>query len=753
MSCGMGFMENHSVQAKSKNVVSSSCREKSEEPVLEMEKPKYKRRRVLGVRTFPPGCGPNAEPIPGNLADSVIESHGLAVSGGENGDSVPVENGSNGLRQDLELVALENGHDLAVPGGENGDSVPVENQSNSLRQGMDSVALENGGSVHGDDSPGHAGSVNLSQKDVLEQTDHVESKVDSKPDGDGVPNDVTLENANNVGGDETLEQMDHFKSKANDEMGLPDNANEVASEAEGQVNISPSEKLETDNNPGVNAPEKVSQHEIGGLTKESLTDAELTVPAKEAVVQKYPPRRKITGVRDFPPNCGRNAKPPSKVEGLDETEKANDIDMEAAEAQQGRFEGDRDFPPNCERNVNPPSKVEEQEDTEKAKGIDKDAAGAQHGTSGSDVLERNGGNKALKPKPKVSTGNESRNLADILKGKAPIRKSSFVKRKVARKSVIMPQDSRNKFSLGKKLSQTDQIDENCDDSQVVRRPVDRNAGSTSSGPGSSRGSDAQRNKVQEVLRLFHSLCKIYEEEAKSNPGKRVDILAANELKVRGLKLNVGQNIIGAVPGVEVGDEFQYRLELHIIGLHRPTQGGIDYAKQPRGIIATSIVASGGYDDNLDDSDVLEYTGQGGVSTKDKQAEDQKLERGNLSLKNSVTVKNPVRVVRGRNRMTDDGKVCKVYIYDGLYTVEKYWQETGPQGKLVFKFWLVRMSGQPELAWKQSKNSKKVPTGVGRALDSRELEFIVKNEDSRGGWPSSPNQCDEVVRCRMVTPQQ
>ncbi|GMN31062.1 hypothetical protein TIFTF001_003082 [Ficus carica] len=47
-----------------------------------------------------------------------------------------------------------------------------------------------------------------------------------------------------------------------------------------------------------------------------------------------------------------------------------------------------------------------------------------------------------------------------------------------------------------------------------------------------------------------------------------------------------------------------------------------------------------------------------------------------------------------------------YVYDGLYLVEKFWQDVGPHGKMVFKFQLERIPGQPELAWKEVKKSKK-----------------------------------------------
>ncbi|XVF52531.1 hypothetical protein PTKIN_Ptkin05aG0025900 [Pterospermum kingtungense] len=223
-----------------------------------------------------------------------------------------------------------------------------------------------------------------------------------------------------------------------------------------------------------------------------------------------------------------------------------------------------------------------------------------------------------------------------------------------------------------------------------------------------------RNKVRETLRLFQAICRklLQEEESKlngegTNRGKRVDCQAAKILKEKGKYVNTGKQIIGPVPGVEVGDEFQYFIELNIVGLHRPSQGGIDYIKQGDKIIATSIIASGGYEDDLDNSDVLSYMGQGGnVMQKGKQPEDQKLERGNLALANSRFVKNPVRVIRGETRSSglSEGR-GKTYVYDGLYLVEEFKQEPGPHGKLVYKFKLVRIPGQPELAWKVVKKSK------------------------------------------------
>ncbi|GAY68846.1 hypothetical protein CUMW_267350 [Citrus unshiu] len=190
--------------------------------------------------------------------------------------------------------------------------------------------------------------------------------------------------------------------------------------------------------------------------------------------------------------------------------------------------------------------------------------------------------------------------------------------------------------------------------------------------------------VPETRKLLH------EEEAKpsrQNSHKRVDYLAARILKDKKKYILTTtslstKKVIGSVPGVEVGDEFQYRVELNMIGLHLQIQGGIDYVKRKGKNIATSIVASRGYDDNLDNSDIENaeiveeerrlwqlqkrkkneekskalrsccthqfpnITLGGNVMNGGKEPEDQKLERGNLALANSIHEQNPVRVIRG-----------------------------------------------------------------------------------------------------------
>ncbi|KAJ7952586.1 Histone-lysine N-methyltransferase, H3 lysine-9 specific protein [Quillaja saponaria] len=239
-----------------------------------------------------------------------------------------------------------------------------------------------------------------------------------------------------------------------------------------------------------------------------------------------------------------------------------------------------------------------------------------------------------------------------------------------------------------------------------------------SGQGHDTDSNVTRNKVRETLRLFQVVCRklLQEEEAKlkERGRRRIDLDAAKILRDKDKYINTGKHIIGSVPGVEVGDEFHYRVELNIIGLHRASQGGIDYMKHGGKILATSVVASGGYADDLDNSDALTYTGQGGnLFVSDKRPEDQKLVRGNLALKNSSEAKNLVRVIRGSE--SKDGK-SKTYVYDGLYIVNNYWEELGPHGKMVFKFLLHRVPGQPELAWKEVKKSKKSKIREGLCVE-------------------------------------
>ncbi|EMS48020.1 Histone-lysine N-methyltransferase, H3 lysine-9 specific SUVH5 [Triticum urartu] len=231
-----------------------------------------------------------------------------------------------------------------------------------------------------------------------------------------------------------------------------------------------------------------------------------------------------------------------------------------------------------------------------------------------------------------------------------------------------------------------------------------------------------RSKVRMICRRFQFICRtlVQAVEQGSLKSRRID-LAADKL-IRKLPGFTKQGpIVGKVPGVEIGDEFLYRVELAIVGLHRPYQGGIDTTKDINDMpIAISVVASGGYPDDLSSSGEIIYTGSGGKPAGKKENEDQKLVRGNLALKNCIKTKTPVRVIHGfKGPNREEGshskaKEVSIFTYDGLYHVVQCWQE-GLPGSRVFKYRLQRISGQPELPLHVAKVLRKSAVRPGLCI--------------------------------------
>ncbi|KAH7420560.1 hypothetical protein KP509_13G012400 [Ceratopteris richardii] len=128
---------------------------------------------------------------------------------------------------------------------------------------------------------------------------------------------------------------------------------------------------------------------------------------------------------------------------------------------------------------------------------------------------------------------------------------------------------------------------------------------------------SDRTLVKRTLHEFECIRKALVKS--QNAVKRADLEASTLLREKGKWRNCGDKIIGDVPGVEVGDQFSFRMEMLIIGLHRQVQSGIDYipgTKRSNGSpLATSIVASGGYEDDKDDGNTLIYSGQGGNNSR------------------------------------------------------------------------------------------------------------------------------------------
>ncbi|KAJ0242663.1 YDG domain-containing protein [Hirschfeldia incana] len=219
-----------------------------------------------------------------------------------------------------------------------------------------------------------------------------------------------------------------------------------------------------------------------------------------------------------------------------------------------------------------------------------------------------------------------------------------------------------------------------------------------------KGSDQHdltpREQVLEVLRHFKDVFRQLDRDKQArrlggdlfDATARIDIRALDVLEKMGKQVN-RERRIGLVPGVNVGDEFQYKTELRLVGLHFKTMCGIDYMNIGDVKLATSIVSSEGYGySDKFGAGVVVYTGEGGnVVSKEKKTEDQRLVKGNLALANSMRKKSLVRVIRGEERLDKKGKR---YVYDGLYLVDKYWLEKEVRGTTVYKFKLCRVPGQP-----------------------------------------------------------
>ncbi|EEE68644.1 hypothetical protein OsJ_27217 [Oryza sativa Japonica Group] len=163
--------------------------------------------------------------------------------------------------------------------------------------------------------------------------------------------------------------------------------------------------------------------------------------------------------------------------------------------------------------------------------------------------------------------------------------------------------------------------------------------------GSENGND--RSKIRMLCRRFQFICNalLHAVEQGSLMVRRIDLEADKIIRKLPGFTKHGPTV-GNVRGVEVGDEFLYRVELALVGLHRPYQGGIDTTDHNGVLVAISIVASGGYPDELSSSGELIYTGSGGKPAGKEKHEDQKLGRGNLALKNCIKTKTPVRVIHG-----------------------------------------------------------------------------------------------------------
>ena len=92
---------------------------------------------------------------------------------------------------------------------------------------------------------------------------------------------------------------------------------------------------------------------------------------------------------------------------------------------------------------------------------------------------------------------------------------------------------------------------------------------------------------------------------------------------------------GEVPGVHAGQRFHRRTDLRTARVHLQPGRGIDACRDG----ARSIVFSGGYVDDVWDSENPIYTGEGGRDQQGRQVRDQIMVRGNLALRKNMEREN------------------------------------------------------------------------------------------------------------------
>ncbi|KAL5570017.1 hypothetical protein UlMin_026592 [Ulmus minor] len=296
-----------------------------------------------------------------------------------------------------------------------------------------------------------------------------------------------------------------------------------------------------------------------------------------------------------------------------------------------------------------------------------------------------------------------------------------------------------------------------------------------------------REKIKEALDLYHKILTHLEQESDKKLKTQRNapwILYCKAAKIlfdrkKGLKV---PKRLGPIPGVNVGDKFQSRAELKVIGLHHRFLDGIDFMKIDGKNFATSVVNSGRYENGVKSHDTFLYSGEGGNALfgNNRERTDQKLERGNLALKNNIEAKAVVRLIRSFQIPNDsksdvvgisDRKLHgTIYVYDGLYSVDDYWQDRGKHGKLVFRFSLKRIPGQPTVSfgeqmskWKGtskkrdvvvndiSQRKEKLPI---RALNAKNdekppsFDYITSIKSTYSFKTCMPSGCDCIDGCEV-----
>ncbi|KKY32484.1 putative ydg sra domain-containing protein [Diaporthe ampelina] len=146
-------------------------------------------------------------------------------------------------------------------------------------------------------------------------------------------------------------------------------------------------------------------------------------------------------------------------------------------------------------------------------------------------------------------------------------------------------------------------------------------------------------------------------------------------------------------GLTPGDWFPRMVIAQFKGAHSGGIRGIS-GDPERG--AYSVVVSGQYDEDLDEGDVLYYSGE--AADKNENPREVIRRSTNDSLVESCGNRQPVRVLRSASKGERErhyAPACGIR-YDGLYSVVAFQNRTNAKGGLYQRFKLRRLPGQEDL---------------------------------------------------------
>ncbi|SCK39190.1 YDG/SRA domain-containing protein [Streptomyces sp. WMMB 322] len=151
---------------------------------------------------------------------------------------------------------------------------------------------------------------------------------------------------------------------------------------------------------------------------------------------------------------------------------------------------------------------------------------------------------------------------------------------------------------------------------------------------------------------------------------------------------------GEPEGVTEGDWFSSHAALYEHGLHRRPGRGISGSAEKG---TDSIVLSGGYVDDVDEGDVILYTGEG-KQEDNELVEDQSWDSpGNAGLVLTAALGKPVRVIEGLEiRGGRRKRVTGGYKYRGLYRVADFWTDIGRAGLRICRFELRKITSGEQI---------------------------------------------------------